>query len=159
MYFEASLNPELRRNAVGKAMAVLSLFKFDSIVVTGHSGVSFGGALAYAMDKKLVIVRKDIELNRDVSHAERKVETDSSPYYQYHKYIIVDDFVDGGYTLRRILEAISESNIRHAKCIGFWGYTSLWRSRSKYWDEQQRRSELMKELGVENLNLLDNFED
>lgn len=80
------------------------LHKFDYIAVTGHSGIVPGAVLAYLYGKQLVIVRKEGEC----SHG-RSVEAPES-YWKLTKEerdertIIVDDFVNSGSTIKRIME-------------------------------------------------------
>jgi adenine/guanine phosphoribosyltransferase-like PRPP-binding protein len=75
--------------------------KFDSIVGTGVSGMLFLPALSNRLKVPFAIVRKD-----DSSHSSREVEFSSSKLVL--DYIIIDDLIDSGDTVRNIQEKMSE---------------------------------------------------
>ncbi len=87
--------------------------EFDAIAVTGNSGAIFGGALALAMKKGLILVRKP----DDHSHAKRLVEGDDS----YQTYIFVDDMVCTGETRYRVIAAI-QNHFPHMRRVGSYEY-------------------------------------
>lgn len=69
---------------------------FDTIVVSGLSGVIPGAIIAHEFDKQLVVVRKDA----DVAHGLRIEGVEYMP--KGSAYIILDDFVASGKTIRHI---------------------------------------------------------
>lgn len=88
--------------------------EFDVIVCTGVSGVTFGSALAYSMDKILTVVRKEHEQN----HSGRTVEgIPTEPF----KYLFVDDLIDSGTTLVNVLRALDQHQ-NSGTCIGGYCY-------------------------------------
>lgn len=69
------------------------------IVVTGISGMSIGFPVAHKLGMKLAVVRK----GRERSHASNCIEG----YQPNKEYIILDDFIDTGATIRRIHKEIA----------------------------------------------------
>lgn len=89
---------------------------FDTVAVSGHSGVIFGSALAIAMDKKLVIVRK--KSDKENSHSWLYVEGEIGK-----KYIVVDDFISSGTTRERVRRRLAQSeDFSRMKMVGTWEY-------------------------------------
>jgi hypothetical protein len=79
---------------------VLKPITFDTVAFCGMSGALMAPTIARRMDAGLVLVRKNIES----SHAERLAEGDRSGT----NYIIIDDLVDQGGTVRHIIEVASD---------------------------------------------------
>lgn len=73
--------------------------KFDAIAFTGSSGCAIGFALAMAFKIPLIYVRKENER----SHG---CEVECNSYNKIKKYLIVDDFVSSGETVRKIVNGI-----------------------------------------------------
>lgn len=86
--------------------------KFDSIAVSGVSGIAFGAALAFYMKKRLVIVR---------AHASEHSEFSVLYSEKINRYIFVDDLIDSGRTFRRVVRGI-KANEPHAKLLGAYLY-------------------------------------
>lgn len=82
---------------------------FDTIVVSGKSGVTLGFALQMLTDEfPLVVVEKDgVE-----HHGATNIQGPAS--HQMHKYVVLDDFIDSGATMERIVDTIE----RNAKTRG-----------------------------------------
>lgn len=74
--------------------------EFDGIVCRGTSGLIIAPLLAYEFDKKLLVTRK----RGDNSHANAVIEGAAD----IEKFIIVDDFVSTGNTLKAILNSFEE---------------------------------------------------
>lgn len=70
--------------------------RYDSIVVQGMSGAVPGGIVAHARHKQLVIIRKPNE-------GAHSTGADGPRGWQAHPFIILDDFIDRGRTMARIL--------------------------------------------------------
>lgn len=102
----------LRKN-IPQAVKILKAHKFDAIAFRGLSGTLVGPLLAYLLNKTVLAVRKPHELKRSNSHGYYQVEGDIAA----GKYVIVDDFVSSGDTVREIIIEIHESAPR-AICIG-----------------------------------------
>ncbi len=97
--------------ALVKYLRALRL-RFDTVVFRGMSGALMAPGVARKMGKELVMVRKD-----DGNHSGMRVEGFKSP----KRYIIVDDFVCTGATVKAIYAALKDSVMteqRAAKCVG-----------------------------------------
>jgi adenine/guanine phosphoribosyltransferase-like PRPP-binding protein len=70
--------------------------EFDALAVTGNSGAIFGGALAFLMEKPLLLIRKGD------AHSSLKWEGRAD----VTSYIVVDDCISTGATLRRIVATL-----------------------------------------------------
>jgi adenine/guanine phosphoribosyltransferase-like PRPP-binding protein len=106
-------------NAVRAAQLKLAKEKveFDAIAVTGNSGTLFAGALAVALNKPIILVRKPGES----SHSNHTVE---GPYTGISSYIFVDDFICSGKTLKRVKDAIrNESAFAKLVFKGTYSYS------------------------------------
>lgn len=82
---------------------------FSVIVVTGLSGALVGPTVALEMGKFLVAVRKD-----ESKHSDYQVEGLRGSY----NYVILDDLMSTGKTVRRLIEAMGEHTAYQAKFIG-----------------------------------------
>lgn len=94
---------------------------FDSIVVTGNSGVIVGGIVALEYGKNLIIIRKPKESN----HGSR-IEC---PMNTGNPFIIIDDFIDSGATMDRIFDQLQylggewkDGQLTKRKCKGIFLY-------------------------------------
>lgn len=101
--------------ALQEAEEQLKDLDYDSIVVRGLSGTIMGSCLAHRLKKNLVVVRKGEECHG------YSLEYNDFP----KKYIILDDLVSSGDTIRsikdrmdRILDSIS------SRCMGIYLYHS-----------------------------------
>lgn len=108
---EAFNNPrEHIKDAVG--MIRKHKLKFDSIAVSGVSGLTFGSMLAFHMRKNLVVVRTRLS-----EHSIYSVLYGQN----IGTYLFVDDLIDTGKTLRRVVNNIRRES-RRAKLIGAYLY-------------------------------------
>jgi len=80
---------------------------FSTIAYRGHSGAIVGPAIAYLLEKNLVLIRKE-----ENAHSASKIEGKLQG-----KYVIIDDFIDTGETVSDILRTLGERN-----CIGIFLY-------------------------------------
>lgn len=96
------LNPRFRADVVKHCFyRLIELgWEFDAIAVTGLSGSLVGVELATILDKNIMIVRKS---NND-SHG--KLVESTQPFRDGVRYIIVDDFICGGSTVKRLYREI-----------------------------------------------------
>ena len=92
-----------------------ALPKYSHIAVRGVSGCVIGGLVAARQRKSLIVSRKE----GVKSHASFSAE--GVPDKEAFNYIIVDDFVCSGDTLRAIIKQISEAN-NAATCVGMVCY-------------------------------------
>lgn len=86
--------------------------EFDSIVVSGVSGLLVGAQIAEILDKNIVVVRKKNEKRYSPFHIEGAYPGD---------YIVVDDLVCSGSTVRRIFSEIKTEYPR-SKAVGMYCY-------------------------------------
>jgi adenine/guanine phosphoribosyltransferase-like PRPP-binding protein len=114
-HLERGLNPDLRRMTVENVVRILRHYDFDAIAFSGLSGALIVPTVAMLMNKTLLAVRKD----KDACHSGRLVEGD----HNARRYIIVDDMISSGDTVRSIVGKISEA-VPNAHCLGCLGY--LW---------------------------------
>lgn len=113
-------NGYIGRNAghINNKIALRSLKKlikerkldFDTIAVSGISGLLLGAPLSNAINKELVIVRKKDDKN---NHSGDKVEGYSRP----NRYVIVDDIISTGDTVKYIKKTLHKLHPK-AKFIG-----------------------------------------
>lgn len=121
-YFSEALNLQTRTEVVTRAVRVLSEYDFDTIAVTGVSGLVVGPILAHLMQKQLFVLRKDNESAHTMAM--------HSGLLPEEKYVIVDDFIESGRTVFKIIETINKffEKEERPQCIGFYGYTTDWLS-------------------------------
>lgn len=98
---------------IDQAHADLASKRFDTLVGTGVSGTIVVPALALAMDKNFLIVRKD---NDDSHHGGDAVGQLGT------RWVFVDDFVSTGDTRKRVMEKVkrvcTEGLFRHTTTFG-----------------------------------------
>lgn len=117
-YFPAVVHADKRRTAVEWMVERLKHVRFDAVAVTGVSGISMGAIVAYEMNKSLVVVRKE----KEESHSYYKIEGPLEA-----SYVIVDDLVASGATIKRIVEQLAA--VSTAVCNGVICYSSnSWKS-------------------------------
>ena len=101
---------------------IMELTGADSVVVSGKSGISMAFALQMVLDFNLVVVRK----RGEGSHGE-PVEGRSGA--EMHRYIILDDFVATGSTVRRIRHDLEDYagfvGQKPPQCVGVLTYSSI----------------------------------
>lgn len=87
--------------------------KFDAIAFTGLSGSLIAPSIADRLNVGLIAIRK----TRDKTHSQWKVESTSD----ISSYIIIDDLVCGGKTIRGIIKKINNTPYK-AICNGLYLY-------------------------------------
>lgn len=96
-----------------------SNLSFDAIAFTGLSGVLIGPFLAEKLKKEIIICRK----KGDSSHCDMRIERNEG---EINKYIIVDDLIDVGDTVRRIVGEIKSDSEKSydekISCVGVFLY-------------------------------------
>lgn len=88
---------------------------FDSIAFSGMSGAFVGVAVAHRMGKIPVLVRKQGDNSHDY---ERMVISTEPP----DRYIILDDFICSGATVKYIHSCLKEYPL--TQCVGVFEYTT-----------------------------------
>jgi orotate phosphoribosyltransferase-like protein len=123
-YLSEVYNKDYRGIAIQKAVEFLISHtkNFDAVVGRGTSGMGFGVLLAYALKKDFVLVRKKTTID-DYTHSSFEVEGLSGSY----SYLIVDDLICTGSTIRKILSKMQASRTG-AKPYGIYLYSSDYRN-------------------------------
>ena len=114
------LNHKVRTKAIIKSVCHLRpmAHTFDSIVCCGTSGLLVAPQIAEILDKHIVVVRKGIwtEGFEQKCYSDFVVEG-----VVPNRYIIVDDFICTGNTVRYIMDSISEDS-PSSRCYGVYCY-------------------------------------
>lgn len=113
------LQPEKRQKFLRKAKAIFRATKpdFDTIAFSGMSGAVFAPMLAHYLKKELIMVRKGADL-ASKGHSAFNVEG----YQAVKRYIIVDDLVSTGTTVKYIHDQIKNGFTDTARCVGVYCY-------------------------------------
>jgi adenine/guanine phosphoribosyltransferase-like PRPP-binding protein len=108
-YHDGLFESDTLRKRVQKAIEILGpeAHLFDSIAVTGVSGLMVGPAVAMALGKSITVVRKG-----EPCHAIQMVEGAVDC-----RYLIIDDFRSTGRTLHRVQEEIHKA-YPASECVG-----------------------------------------
>lgn len=109
------LHPDRFFETLHDIINALSRHSFDAIAFRGLSGALFAPTVAMKMGKTLIAVRK-----KETKHSSRIVEGD----YNAKRYVILDDFVSSGETVRHMLDEIGDA-LPDATCIGVCEYMYL----------------------------------
>jgi len=118
-YLYSVIEREYIAQAVPKAVEQLSHYDFDAIACRGVSGLLIAPILAYLMHKTLIVVRKSTA----DTHANQMIEGDLGA----RRYVIVDDFVSMGTTVRAIVDEIQKAcgSMRVPECIGVLEFANV----------------------------------
>jgi adenine/guanine phosphoribosyltransferase-like PRPP-binding protein len=108
------LNHKIRNKVIIKAVCDLRKIsdEFDSIACCGVSGLIVVPQIAEILNKHIVVIRKPDEKRYSDFYIEGV-----SPF----RYVIVDDLICSGNTLKWIKQAIHEDNPK-ARCVGLYCY-------------------------------------
>jgi adenine/guanine phosphoribosyltransferase-like PRPP-binding protein len=109
-YLTEYFNPKKAKKQIEHAVTVLKRYhkKYDTIVFTGLSGALIAPDLSRKLNKQLIAIRK--EKRRHSYH-------DVEGYTACKRYVIVDDFIFTGSTVKRIKAKMKQFNSK-AVCIG-----------------------------------------
>lgn len=111
---------------VNKSLKKIREFKkkndFDAIAFTGTSGAGLAYVLSYKLKIPLICVRK-----KDRSHYTKRIEG----AYLSNRFLIVDDFISSGNTMKRIISSINEE-YPLSKPVGIFLYSEF-ASSDPYW--------------------------
>jgi len=109
------IRAELKKNNIAH--------KDITLVGTGISGTMSVAILGFKLDMATAIVRKG-EPNHSINQIEATEEI--------KQYYIVDDFISGGTTVKRIVEQVKKF-YPTAQCLGFFGFADMtdskWRAK------------------------------
>lgn len=111
-----------RRKTVEQAVKSIERWRqgiggLDFIAVSGASGLSVGAVVAYELGLPCVIVRKPEEARN--SHCGGQMVCPGYLHKDSGKYVIVDDFIGGGNTVKYIQRTLDRGT-----CVGFYGYAA-----------------------------------
>jgi orotate phosphoribosyltransferase len=109
------LSPTLLQDTCSSVVGMIeeSKVKFDAVAFTGLSGALVAPVVCLMLNKYPLVVRKDEE----ISHSYLRVEGPIGAF----NYIIIDDLLCYGKTVRRMLNHI-ETNKPASKCVGLFLY-------------------------------------
>ena len=108
------LNHKFRNMIVMEAVRRLRNYRFDSIVCSGTSGLLVVPQVAEILNKHILVVRK---------HGEKCYSEFSTEGVAPYRYVILDDLICSGNTVKHIKRTIKNEYPR-AKCIGIYCYLS-----------------------------------
>jgi adenine/guanine phosphoribosyltransferase-like PRPP-binding protein len=132
------LNHKNRNKIVIKAVTALRkmINNFDTIVCCGTSGILVAPEIASILDKNIVIVRKKYEKSYSPFLIEGVV-----PY----RYIIVDDLICSGNTVRHIKRCLHDE-CKRAICVGVYCYLK------EHCAYRENPKLCLRDMGIEYLN-------
>lgn len=104
--------------AVKRLRAYRKKNPFDAIAFTGSSGAGLAFPLSYFLKVPLIHVRK-----KDKNHYGEAIEGTISS----KRYLIVDDFIESGNSIRRIIKSINSNYEHQAIPVGIFLYDSYTR--------------------------------
>ena len=115
-YLSSALTPDKFRRILNKLARNIrnANITFDSIAFRGMSGTLVAPTIAFRLKKNPVLIRKEC----DGSHSGRSIEANS----EVVDYIIIDDLIESGTTIKRIVEAMDERGITPDHCKGIFLY-------------------------------------
>ena len=136
------LNHKARNKIIIKAVCNLRRIKdsFDSIACSGVSGLMVIAQIAELLDKHIIIVRKKGEK----CYSEFATEGVSP-----HRYIIIDDLISSGSTVKHIKKVIKDDYSR-SSCIGVYCYLP---DKCAYSNNKEGSKMCERDLGVPLLNI------
>ena len=100
------------KEIVGAFGELNKLIKFEAVAATGTSGLAISPILSHVFDKKLTIIQKKSTRRHSNQLVDGWVDLD---------YVIVDDFIGTGKTIKRIQDGLA---IYNGKLNGIFLYNS-----------------------------------
>lgn len=89
---------------------------FDYIAFSGISGALIAPIIAYQLQKNMIVVRKERSLHSELDV--EGIEKNSTA-----RYLVIDDFIDSGITILRILKKISRMS-KKSSMVGVYLYNN-----------------------------------
>jgi orotate phosphoribosyltransferase len=125
------LTPQRIKESVTAAVKLFRGVKtrYTFIVCSGYSGVLIAPHVVLAVNKELIIVRKSAQNTHGMLVEQHNIRGKD--------YIILDDFIQTGDTVRRIIEILQKEK-PHLKCVGIVAYDY------KKWSSAKDVTELIK---------------
>lgn len=109
------------------AIKALKQWDFDSIAFRGMSGAVSAPVIALTLHKNLILVRKKEEKTHSIYPVEG--------YAASTRYVIVDDFISSGETVRAIRDSIRKFATK-ATCIGVLPIQRLCKDQVEAYDKE-----------------------
>lgn len=123
VYLEHVFDQQLFGKTVEKTIANAERLRFetrfDTIAFTGISGSAMAFILSHWLDIPLLCVRKKGENSHYHKQTNRLVEGNVK---DIKKYVIVDDFISSGSTVKHVIESIRDA-CPVAECVGMLMYS------------------------------------
>lgn len=124
--FNPGTFPDLVESVSLRLLRLLDRVRFDAIAGSGNSGLLLLGAVSYRLGVPLIAVRRGVE----TTHDSRLVNGffggyersgDDGPKPGSWRYLIIDDLIDTGKTMNRIINSIHVEE-PHAVPVGILTY-------------------------------------
>ena len=117
-YLQAALTPDKFRKILNKLSRNIHKANiiFESIAFRGMSWTLVAPTIAFRLKKNPVLIRKEC----DGSHSGRSIEAEGDIV----DYIIIDDLIESGDTMKKIIEAMNGRGITPDHCKGIFLYGS-----------------------------------
>jgi adenine/guanine phosphoribosyltransferase-like PRPP-binding protein len=117
-YLNGIYNNKMFVKMITQAAVVIKDFKkkhpFNAIAFTGTSGAAIAYPLSFLLKVPLICVRKSSKDNHYGSLVEG--------YTSAKRYLIVDDFIETGRTIKKITQAIDRETDKQSKLVGIFLY-------------------------------------
>ena len=114
----------------------------DVVVVRGLSGILLASAMSTLFDTPIAVVRKPNEQSHGYEIEvvdEEELDDYRTQSKTYGNWVIVDDLVASGTTVRSILEAVKRQNATFTgQCVGILLYNSDYESRDTWYYDSVR---------------------
>ncbi len=135
------LNHKIRNNIIIKAVCDLRKISkdFDSIACCGVSGLMVVPQIAEILNKNILVVRKD----------ERRYSDFTTEGVAPFRYVVIDDLICSGKTIKHITDTIKEEYPR-ARALGVYCYLP---EECGYPDDHEGSKLCERDLGLPLLNL------
>lgn len=121
-YLVGVMDPKLLKDRVRELQRKLKPHCFEAIAFSGTSGAALAFPLSLAMKKPLLLVRKDVSYLNHHSSCLVEGALDAKTY------VIVDDFVSSGGTIKHIARAVTSTTASKMQLVGVALYHNKGRS-------------------------------
>lgn len=128
---DSLIQPALMAKTIVRQLKKINI-KFDSIAVQGYSCTVISSAVAALMNKEIIVVRKKGEKRHSGAEVEGVV--------QGKKYIIIDDFVSTGATVRRIIDMVGADG---GEFVGLFTYQSIYNTVPEGLEDYVKKEQLL----------------
>lgn len=127
-YFDSAFNK--REKVIKQAVKLLSprLDEFDVIACRGYSGMIVAPTIAYLLKTEIFIVRKSGEATHSAKSCMGSLG---------YRYLVIDDFIQTGETIRQITQELDiehkRFDMKPGEIIGIYLYEKLEMNSGKSW--------------------------